>query len=417
MSERKINLIEIFSILVKWRKFIAINFFIICFITAILTLIAPKTFTASSTILTPLDSAGQFDLASLMNNLPFGGLGIGQASAQINLYMAILNSRQLIEEIAKKFNLMERYNADDLEATVRILRDKVHISLNDDGSVTISVDVSTKFLPSEEEENEARKVSAEITNFCIQRLDERYKSLKNERAHNNRVFIENRYSQNLKDLQNSELEFKKFQDKYGLIALTEQTHAAITAMGELKAQIIAKEVQVGMLSKYVQETHIDLSKAKTELDEWKKKYQEFLTTRNSNRNSTDGPTSNDFIIAFDELPELGLQFVRLFREVKLQEKLQEFLLPVYEQTKIEEAKNSATVQILDKAVPPVKRTSPKRTITVLFMGFLSLIFSFIWINIAEYFNSLKSNEEDYHKWKQIKSQLRSDIIKIFKRTK
>ncbi|MFQ5687591.1 MAG: GumC family protein [Candidatus Scalindua sp.] len=417
MSERKINFVEILSALIEWRKFIVINFVVICFITAIFTLVAPKTFTANSTILTPVDSGGQFNLSSLMSNLPLGGLGLGPTSEQINLYMAILNSRQLMEKVAKKFKLMERYNADDLEATVRTLRERVSINLNDDGSLSLSVSVNTRFLPTEQEENEARKLSAEITNYFVEELDQKYRKLKNERAHTNRVFLENRYVENLKDLQQAELGFKEFQDKYGLIALDEQTHAAITAMSELKARIITKEVQVGMLSKYVQKSHFELLKAKTELDQLKKKYQDIMASKDKATDSGNGRRPNDFMIAFDELPELGLQYARLFREVKLQEKLQEFLLPLYEQAKIEEAQNSATVQILDKAVPPVKRTSPKRTITVLLMGFLSLIFSFIWINVAEYFNSLKSNEEDYHKWNQIRSHLHSDIRKIFKRRK
>lgn len=409
MAARKINLVEILSKAVEWRKFIIINFFVICFVTAVFTLIAPKTFTATSVIVTPVDMDRQMNLTSLLNNMPLSAFGLPQATAELNLYLAILNSRELMEQVAEKFNLMERYGAEDMEATVKQLRNMFSTNLNDDGSLSISMKASTGFLSTEEEEDEARKRSAEMTNYVVELLDQKYKSLRNEQSTNNRRFVEKRYHENLEELRKAEEDFKEFQDQHGLIALPEQTEAAITAMSEIRAQMIAKEIEIGMLSQYVQKDHVELERKKFELEELKKKYREFYSS------SSNGVTQTDLFIPFEKLPDLGLQYLRLYREVKLQEKLLEFILPLYEQAKIQEVKNSQTVQVLDSAVPPVLRTSPKRSITVLLMGFLSLIFSAVWIMVSEYFGSLGNSNEDARKWQRIRQELRSDLNTIFRR--
>lgn len=411
MNSKKINFVEILSKAVEWRKFIMINFIIVCFVTALFTLIAPKTFTATSVVVTPVDMDSQVNITNLLSNVPLGAFGLSQASAQLNLYLAILNSRELMQQVAERFDLMERYGAEDMEATLKQFRNMFGTNLNDDGSLSISMKASTGFLADEEEESDARQLCADMTNYIVKLLDERYKSLRNEQSSSNRRFVEKRYHENLEALRKAEEDFKEFQDQHGLIALPEQTEAAIEAMSQIKAQMITTEIEIGMLSKYVQGDHVELERKKFELAELEEKYSEFYS-RTGN-----GVAYSDLFIPFEKLPDLGLRYLRLYREVKLQEKLLEFILPLYEQAKIQEVKNSPTVQVLDSAVPPVLRTSPKRTVTVLLMGFLSLILSAVWIMVAEYFQSLDNANEDAQKWQKIKQAITSDLNAIFRRRK
>ena len=55
------------------------------------------------------------------------------------------------------------------------------------------------------------------------------------------------------------------------------------------------------------------------------------------------------------VPELALQYARLFRQVKVQETLFTLLTSQYEQAKIAEARDTPTVQVLDSGVPADKR--------------------------------------------------------------
>jgi uncharacterized protein involved in exopolysaccharide biosynthesis len=78
-----------------------------------------------------------------------------------------------------------------------------------------------------------------------------------------------------------------------------------------------------------------------------------------------------------DLPEIGLEMARLFREVEIQTRLLTFLLPQYEQAKIQEVKDTPTVQIIDPAVPPQLKNSPKRMFIVLGAFFSSLLIGMI----------------------------------------
>lgn len=416
MDENKTNLIDAATVLFKWRVFISRNFLIICIITAGFTLIAPKTFTASTTFLPPVGDDDVVGFSTLLNNLPLGGFGFGKNTAQVNLYMAILNSREVLEDIALKFGLQARYDAEDMEKTVKEMRERMATSFNDDGTLSLAFNVTTGFMPGDKESDEIRELSAEITNFMVQTLDARYRELKAEQAKNNREFVETRYIQAQHDLAKAEVAFKEFQDEHGVVALSNQTEATIATMSRIKAGIMVKETELGLLSKYMESTHQYVQKSKTELALLRKQYEEIRQKHkleSGDHLASDGNV--DFLIPFAELPELGLKYVRLFREIKLQEKLQEFLLPLYEQAKIQEARSSPTVQVLDHAVPPILRTSPKRTITVLVMGFLSLLFSFVWIAISEYLASLRQSDVELQKVLALQSGIRNDINRLLRR--
>ena len=68
-------------------------------------------------------------------------------------------------------------------------------------------------------------------------------------------------------------------------------------------------------------------------------------------------------------PEKVLNFLRLKRDVEIQNKLLAFILPMFEQAKIEEKKETPTVIILDNADLPEKKSKPKR-LTVTFAAML-----------------------------------------------
>ena len=104
-------------------------------------------------------------------------------------------------------------------------------------------------------------------------------------------------------------------------------------------------MQMGVLENYVDKTQADLIKIKNELRELQKRYDQFRTGEENVLIGNKKYEKRDIFLPLDKVPELGLQYARLFREVKLQETILEFLLPQYEQAKIQEAKDSPTIQI------------------------------------------------------------------------
>ena len=115
----------------------------------------------------------------------------------------------------------------------------------------------------------------------------------------------------------------------------------------------------------------------------------------------------DVFIPLKNLPDLGIEYVRLYRELQIQEKILEFIMPQYEQAKINEKKDTPTVQVLDPAVAPIKRSSPKRMFMVLgagiFVLFLFIIAAYIKVN-AEYLG--EEHPEQYRQWSYVLHNLK-----------
>ncbi len=401
MEKKEVSFIDTLYVFVKWRKLVILIFIVVCLITAAVSLVLPRWYKAWTIILPPGEEVTASGLSSLINDLPFSGFGIGTGavSGEASLLIAIVQSRTLMETVAVNFDLMKRYKAKNMEETVRALREHIKITNTDEGTLALSAEAGTAFFAGRSADDESRLLAKNMADFSVQELDRINKRLKTERAGYFRQFIEARYLLNVDELTKAEDAFRAFQMKHGTIAMPEQTLATINAASELKAQIVAKEVELGVLERYLGKGHSEIIRVQNELSEYRSKYNDFIySKRSGGQDDRDKAIFYDLFVPLDKVPDLGLQYARLYREVMLQEKIMEFLLPQYEQAKINEARDTPTVQVLDEAAVPIKRVRPKRMIMVLIAGFLSLILSGCLIFMLEYWQRIsEQGGKEYEK--------------------
>ena len=369
MKKSVVSLIDYVYLIVKWRKLIIFNFFIICFVVAIYSLIMPKTYTAT-TVLMPPKSTGNQNLLGMISNLPIDALGFGMdINQQSYTYLAILNSRTVAVKVIEEFKLMKRFQVRKLDEAIEMLKNKVNAEIRDDGLISLSVNVSTGYFSNNEEENDIRNLAANMANFFIQELNKLNISMQTSEARYNRIFIEKRYNENKFDLKEAERKLKQFQEKYNAISLPDQLQAAIKTAAEIKAQIIADEVELRALKSQMNEHHPEIKKIQIKINQLESALQEM-------KNGDDFEKSSLVLFpSFSIAPELGVQLIRLTREMEIQNALYEFLTQQYEQAKIQEAKDTPTIQVLDYASPPEFRSKPIRSLMVIFSGFASILFS------------------------------------------
>ncbi|MDR3625187.1 MAG: GNVR domain-containing protein, partial [Ignavibacteriaceae bacterium] len=106
-------------------------------------------------------------------------------------------------------------------------------------------------------------------------------------------------------------------------------------------------------------------------------------------------SSLNLFIPFEKIPETGIKYVRLTRDYEIQTKLMEFIYPIFEQAKIQEQEDIPAVLVVDKAVPPEKKSAPKRLLIVAVTFFLSFIFSVGYVIVKESYFSLMKDEDRY----------------------
>jgi len=415
MAQNEMTFLDLFYLLFQKRRQFILTLFIVAVLSAGLSMIVPRWYSASTTLLPPSEDGADFGISSLLSNLPVGGmglgLGLGTLSDETNMYLAILNSRTVLQSVVDEFNLQQRYKTKTMQETRKALAKRMTIEINEDNTISLSIHVRTPYFCRKKDIGEASQLSMRIANYFIQELDRVNKKLKLEKAKNNRLFIEKRYKQNLDELASAEEAFQAFQKKYGMISLEEQTKAIITTMAGLKAQIIAKEVQVGAMSLDKAPSHPDVKREEYELEELRQVYSDLKRAEDEKVLHSQDYKNSDIFIPIGNVPELGMDYLRLFREVKIQEMLQEFLYPQYEQARIQEAKDTPTIQVLDAAAAPELKSKPKRIVMVAVAVLAAFfIMALLIIMNAQLARLAVTNKEQYDKIQEIRSNVRTDLF-------
>jgi len=379
--EDEINLLDYWRIVMKRWKIIAGIFVISVVTAAIISLLMTPIYQAKATLM-PVESSGGRLSGALQNlgSLPFvGGMaGIGGASA--TKLVAVLKSRTLAEDVIHALNLTRIFFKDkkdkppSLEDAVESLTDITKIADDKKGGV-ISISVEYK----------DPKIAADIANHYTTVLQKFINENTLSMAKRNRIFIEDQLEKVKRELKEAEEAMKSFQTDKKIVAIDAQTEAAIRVLADLKAQITAREVQMGVMKQFSTAANPDVLRIKDELRELRKQ----LTMVESKR----GNPETMALPSLSDAPALGLQYIRLKRESLIQEKVFELLTQQYEMARIEEAKEDITFQVIDRAIPSEKRIKPKRRQMVMLAGAVSLFAGVFLVFFLEYAANLKEPKE------------------------
>ena len=367
MSAQEYNLIDYLTVLKRWKKFILLNVFVITLFAIILSLIIPKTYRASAVLMPPLMQAGMGVFTPLIDS-PLGGL-FSQDTDETLSMIAILKSRTVLTSVIEEFNLIELYEVENMDIAIQSLKDHVLTDIDDEGTIRVSVDILTKWFHPDYQEEKAKQLCSDIANYFIKQLDIVNKKLQTEQASFQRKFIEIRYNNNIQELKSAEEKLKQFQEINNMISLPEQTHAAIEAASKIKGHILSNEVRLEVLKKAYNSGHPDIDQLINEIAALTEQLH-----RMEYRKETEQTNIKNIFPAFSRMPELETQLRQLMREVEIQNTLFTFLTQQYEEAKINEAKDTPTIQILDIAVKPNVKYKPFRALIVIGAGMFGLIF-------------------------------------------
>jgi tyrosine-protein kinase Etk/Wzc len=341
-----LEVVEVLTILAKARWLIAKICLAVAIITSVIVLLIPNSYVAKVRILPPQQSQS-------ISTIMLGQLGplAGLANKELNLrnpndtFVAMLKSRTVAERIISDFRYRDVYGTKTLTDTLLKLNANTEITSNRDGTIDVEF----------EDRDPVR--AAQVANAYIRELTGLSKSLSITEASRRRVFFEQQLRGAKDDLALAEASLKKLQERTGLIEPSSQARAIIEAVATVRAQIAAKEVQIASMASFATPTNPAYIQVQQELNALRAQLAKLQ--RDTNRG--DGDTQ----VATRNVPEVGLEYVRRLRDVKYNEALFEVLSKQYEIARIDEAKDSALIQVLDPAIPPERKENPKRTLIVL----------------------------------------------------
>ena len=358
-------------VLYKWKKLIIINVLIIAIIFTIISFLIPKQYKATATIMIPPENnMGLGGITSLLGGkssiASLGSKVFGVSNTSEDVLLGIINSRSALTEVINKFNLMDYYEIDEnnMDKALKAFRNDITLDPNEFGMIDFSII------------NKNPQLGADIANYMVQLVDSLNIKLNTERAKNNRIFIEKRYNQNLNDVRAAEDSLYKFQKKYDIVAVPEQLEVTVKAAAEIEAQQIKKEMESYFAEQLYGESSPQYQGLLAELNLLKKKVQELKNSKNLN-------SSSNIFFPFKEMPDIAIKYLRIYREVEIQQAIQEIVMPMYEQAKVEEQKSIPTIMVIDKAIPAQLKYSPKKSVIILGAVFIFLLFLIPFVFLAE----------------------------------
>jgi len=310
--------------------------------------------------------SGNGDISDLINS--------GMTGGNSQLFIEILKSRTAAEYVIKKNNLMIFYNTGNIYEAVKKLGNNLNIELTKEGIIKLNVTVSTHFFPLfSDEQKFVRRLSADLSNSFIEALDNINRNKLTSKAKKAREYIEGQIIITKGLLDSVETSLMSFQKSNKTFALPEQVKAAIDAASKIKAEIATTEIELGMVRSNLKEDNRTLVALRSKLEQLREQYNKMEMG------------SQDYLVSFKEVPQLGRELASLLREVKIQNEVYLLLQQQYYKEKIQENRDLPTVDVLDEAIPPQKPTGPR----VIFSSIIGGAFVFMLISLIIIYSEQK----------------------------
>jgi len=389
-NEIRIDVLEMIFVLTRWKRTIVLTTAIAVAATVLFVLLVDPEYMAQAVVVPKEDNMDV--VSSFIKNMPIAksqlkGNLFSPATDIENVYLALLKSKTLQLDVIKKFDLPKVYEFTKkkyyIEDVLRAYNKHVTSILSDEGMLVIDV------------EDKSPQRAADMANYIVSVMDGIYGNLAAEAAKNRRIFLDERLRIIRRDLAGCEDSLTQFQIKNRIADVEQQAKATIDAGATVEARLLVTELELNIARKTFTQDNQKIKEMETSLSEMKKQRDALTDKRESN-----------LLLPLKIAPQIGIEFLRLKRSLKIQEMLFELIMQQFEAAKLEEAKNTPHVQILDRADPPQKRNKPKRTRTVITIFLVSILFNFVFINIIELYKRMRrDNTEQYRKLAMIVKSL------------
>ncbi|NLI15877.1 MAG: hypothetical protein GX409_06290 [candidate division Zixibacteria bacterium] len=391
---------DIIAVFIKWRRLLAVSFLAAAIFTFIVSLFLPNWYASKALLFQPQQESGGLGLSSLLGSglsgLMSGGsrMALPTFATPSDIYASVLKSRKVAEMVIAKHNLISYYGTKTMEKTVNEFSGHLDVKVDPNGMINVSF-----------EDKDPRHAAA-ITETLIDVLNKVNSEASASQAGATRKFIEERLEQAKSDLVKAENDYRDFQQKNKAISLDEQMKAVIGSLAELRGQQALAEIELGVLRRTFLPGHTSIKQQEAKIDEIKKQI-------NLLEEGSPDSIKEALSIPVAAAPNLGLELVRLTRELKIQETIFELLTQQYEQAKIQEKKDTPSIQTLDSPSIPEKKSRPRRTVLALMAGILSMLMSTVAVFFQEFINRHKeAGTETSKQLEKIQGVLREDLFFI-----
>lgn|GEM_PF-1642104 len=347
--EGDLDLISLAVVLWRRRAVVGLVALGTTFVVLGWTLVTPKTYTATATIL-PIGAndpvVGFADSLAAQLGATFGGLSRGGGTSSD--LVEILGSRAMAERVIQKLHLERTLKG--WKTHTQLVSSVQHMAKIDPPS-TKSKAIGISILGGKPE------LVAAVANAYVDGLKDMLDEIGYNQAARNRKFIEGQLGKARTELQSAEEKLSRFQAANRLASLPDTISASIQSISSLEAQRISAEVQERTTEEALRAMRSKVDSLQADpnslvgLEVQKKGLERQKTALNQAKDT--------FLHQLNTLPPEAMALARLQRDVQVENAVYLALRQQYESAIISENKDSDAFYPLDRADVPERPAAPR----------------------------------------------------------
>ncbi|MCX6641141.1 MAG: Wzz/FepE/Etk N-terminal domain-containing protein [bacterium] len=389
MSNPPKTFAEHFTLWMRWRWHLIGTSFCAALLTFLIACFIPKIYRSSAIVMPPSQGGPSLPFLQGMSLDIFGSNDISSAAL-----VTLLQSRSLKDSLITKIDFRSHYKVDDLDKAYEALDGHLEIEIQSQESfgavdiISIRINVLDK----------DPQFAALLLNNVLSEWDHLYRDINHRGAKLRREFVENNLWSVSSELASAEDSLRMFQEKYGITSMEPQIMGTVSSGLALQQKATEAKILVQVLDKLFGPDHPDLQRAKLEwqgYEEALKKYQQ----------DSGGP---QLTLPTNMAPEIGLIYARHLRRIKTLEIIHQVLVQNYEQSKMQELRDTPALRIVDQGEVPLRKYKPKRALLAFFAAMSTFFMMVILIYFFDYLQRTRDTGESRwvtDSWLQVRSDL------------
>jgi uncharacterized protein involved in exopolysaccharide biosynthesis len=360
----------------------------------------PKSYTSTAQLMPP-DQQSTSALAMMAGMAAKAGGGLGAVAGDLlgvkssgALFVGVLRSQTAQDRLIQQFDLRKVYGSRLIMDARKKLDENTSIS-EDRKSGIISISVT---------DHNAQRAAA-LANAYVDQLNLLVAELSTSSAHRERVFLEERLKVAKKDLDEASNQLAQFSSKNNTLDIQQEGKAMLDAAGAIVGQLIAAQSQLEGLRQIYTDNNSRVRALSARVEELRRELKKLGGAQgNGGKNlpapslaksqaadppagqTADPPPDQPAVQSgsmpyptIRNLPLLGAKYADYYRRAKIQETVFELLTQQYELAKVQEAKETPSVKVLDPGTVPEKKSFPPRLVIMCLGTFLVFSSSMIWV--------------------------------------
>ena len=383
MEKKEVDILDLFSALHAARGLIVGGTLMVCVLAGALSFLIPKEYEATAQLLPPKEQKQGFGFSDLLSALPIPTLRLGEKGTPADIFIATLKSMHTRRSMVHTFSLKERYGVETMTDAVETLAEKTVIDKSEEGTIVISV------------LDRDPQMAAQMANHYTVILDSTNKAIGQISAKERMGFIQVLRIEGEARLDSVMGNLQEFQSEHNAISIEDQARAVIGAAAAMQTDAMELEImRQGMIASGLDESHDRVKKLEREI----LLRQDAMTFLRDGLNADSrgmmrGPQTlemeENLFLPLRDIPKVAQDYAILEKDVLVQKALMQLLLQQEAESLIESRNNTATVQVLDPAIPPEIKARPQRVLIVFIAGVLSLFASISYTLGAVYVRNLR----------------------------